>query len=103
MIRSFFKKYCFLMLLGNWFSMVLKKKKAKAKKETKISKKTTFAELLGKYPAAIPIVMESGLHCIGCHAAAFETIEQGALGHGMTEKELEAMMERINKAIKNKK
>ena len=33
-----------------------------------ISKNTTIGELLTVFPEAAPILMEIGMHCLGCHA-----------------------------------
>lgn len=63
----------------------------------KITKKTTFKEILEKKPEAIEIMMKYGLHCAGCHAAAFESVEEGAKAHGMNEKEIKKMLEELNK------
>ncbi|MBN1941349.1 MAG: DUF1858 domain-containing protein [Candidatus Diapherotrites archaeon] len=69
----------------------------------KVAKDTTFGELIQKYPDTVPILLEYGLHCIGCHVAVFETIEQGAKGHGLSEAQLTEMIEKINDSIKEKK
>lgn len=69
-----------------------------------VDKNMTLGEVVQKFPESAEIMMNYGLHCIGCHVAAWETIEQGALGHGMNEKESDKMIEEINVAInKNKK
>lgn len=65
-----------------------------------VTKKTSFAEIISKCPEAVPVLAEHGLHCIGCHAAAFETLEQGALMHGLNEKQLKEMIDDINKKSK---
>ncbi|RMF06145.1 DUF1858 domain-containing protein [Candidatus Woesearchaeota archaeon] len=52
-------------------------------------------EMLGE-DAAI-VMMEHGLHCVGCHISAFETIEQGTVGHGFSEKDLELLIRDLNK------
>ena len=58
-----------------------------AKKTTgskaKISKGMTLGELVAKHPETVDVMLKYGLHCVGCHMAALETIEQGALAHGM--------------------
>jgi len=41
--------------------------------------------------------MENGLHCYGCAAARFETIEQGAMAHGV---DPDKLIEAINDSIK---
>jgi len=69
--------------------------------EDKIKKEMSFSEVLEKYPGTAPIMMKHGLHCIGCHVAAFETIEQGSMAHGMKEEDMKKMLKEMNKAIKD--
>lgn len=66
----------------------------------KITKQTTLGELIQSYPAAVPVLLKWGLHCLGCPVSAMETIEQGALGHGLKEEEIEKLIEELNQAIK---
>lgn len=68
----------------------------------KIKKEMAFSEVLQKYPETAPIMMKNGLHCVGCHAAAFETIEQGCTAHGMKEKDIKKMIKEMNEAIEKK-
>ena len=53
-------------------------------------------ELVQKYPETIPVFQQFGMGCIGCAAAHYESIEQGANAHGM---DIPALMEALNKAI----
>lgn len=79
------------------------KKKTGAKKkdtEAKITKKATFSELIQSHPEAVEPLMEAGMHCIGCPASQFETIEEGAMMHGLDPDEL---VEKINQKIKEQK
>jgi len=71
-----------------------------AGKKLLIKKDMTMGEVVAKYPQVAPIMMRFGLHCIGCHVAAYETIEQGALGHGLYEGDLKKMLEEMNKAAR---
>jgi hybrid cluster-associated redox disulfide protein len=74
------------------------KKSAKTKvKENIISKEMTFAELLNKYSQSANILFESGLHCIGCGGAMYETIEQGCMMHGFTKKQIDDLIKKLNK------
>ena len=66
----------------------------------KISKKMTFMEIMQNYPEAAEILMNEGLHCLGCGMAAYETLEQGALAHGLNPSKL---IEKIQKKTKGKK
>ena len=63
----------------------------------KITKKMTFAELLEAKPEAGEILMNAGMHCIGCPMSQMESIEEGCKGHGFSDKEVEELMEKISK------
>jgi len=62
----------------------------------KITKKTKLSELLGKNPEAAEILFEAGMHCVGCPMAMNETLEQGCLAHGMTKKQIDELIKRLN-------
>ncbi len=49
----------------------------------KITKDMSIQSVISKYPHSIAIFFKHGLGCIGCAAASFETIEQGANVHGI--------------------
>jgi len=49
----------------------------------KITKDMTFAELIMNDCEAAEKLAEKGLFCGGCPMAQFETIEQGAVAHGI--------------------
>ena len=69
----------------------------------KITKDMQLGELVSRFPEAAQIMLKHGLHCIGCQMAAWETIEQGAKGHGMDDKQLEKMLKEMNDALKKDK
>ena len=58
-----------------------------------ITKDMTIGEILRTNPAVAPILMEAGMHCLGCAAAHGETIEQACQVHGIDPDEL---IERLN-------
>ena len=62
--------------------------KAKKTKKGKINKKMTFAELIKSDQDAAMKLSEKGMFCCGCPMAMSETIEQGALAHGINPDEL---------------
>jgi len=63
-----------------------------------ITKDTTFAELMQNDPAAAEELRNMGLGCGNCPMAQFETIEMGAMGHGMdTEDVLEKLESKKSK------
>jgi len=65
-----------------------------------INKKIKFDELLEKHPESVEVLMESGMHCIGCPAAVGETLEEGAMAHGM---DVDKLVKKINKKIEGGK
>lgn len=65
----------------------------------KITKKTLFSELITQ-PELIEVLLESGMHCIGCPMSSQETIEQGAIAHGIDPDQL---INKLNKKVKNEK
>ncbi|MHA1615076.1 MAG: DUF1858 domain-containing protein [Candidatus Thorarchaeota archaeon] len=62
-----------------------------------VNKNMSIAEVVMKWPETAGAFMENGLHCYGCAAARFETIEQGAMAHGV---DPEKLIEAINDSIK---
>lgn len=67
--------------------------------QMKIKKDMTFQEVLSKYPKTAQVFLKYGMHCIGCVMASGETIEQGALAHGIDVKKL---ITDLNKSIQKK-
>lgn len=64
-----------------------------------VKKDMIIGDVLRDYPDVAVIMLENGLHCVGCHANVFDTIEAGSLGHGMTEEQVDKMVEEMNKFI----
>ena len=60
-----------------------------------ITKDMGIMEAIQKYPDIVGVFVAHGLGCIGCAMANFETIEQGAVAHGM---DLDALMKDLNEA-----
>ena len=61
-----------------------------------ITKETTIGDILNIKPEAIPVLMEIGLHCIGCPASQGETVAEAAMVHGVDADEL---VKRMNEAV----
>lgn len=62
----------------------------------KIQKDMIVGDVVALFPEASEILMSYGLHCVGCHANAFESIEQGLFGHGYDEQHLENLINELN-------
>src|SRR3989344_6027764 len=69
------------------------------KSQETITKDMTIGEVVNKHPESASIMLSYGLHCVGCAVNPFETIEMGAMGHGMDEKTVENLVSDINKAV----
>lgn len=80
--------------------MTEKKQNKKNKKEiVNITKDMNLGEVVYKYPETAEVLTDYGLHCVGCFANAFDTIEAGAKIHGMSDDEIEEMIDRVNEVI----
>ena len=66
-----------------------------------INKKTAIEKIIKKDPKIAEILLEKGMSCIFCPMARNETLEQGCLAHGMNKKEIDKLVEEINKKTKN--
>jgi iron-sulfur cluster assembly accessory protein len=70
------------------------------KSEKKIHRQMTIEQILSMFPDKAQRlsqeITDAGLHCVGCHAATWETLEAGMLGHGMGEEQIERLVERLN-------
>ncbi len=66
----------------------------------KITKNMLLAEIVRKYPQTIEVFLKYGLPCAMCHIAYNETLEQGAISHGI---DLKSLLKELNKVINKKK
>lgn len=58
-----------------------------------ISKDMTIAEIIQTDQNIIPILLDSGMHCVGCPSAQGESLEEACMVHGI---EVEDLLEQIN-------
>jgi hybrid cluster-associated redox disulfide protein len=65
-----------------------------------IDKTMLIAEIVDEFPDAIPLLIEKGMHCIGCGAAMFETLEEGFMAHGMDTIEIDKIVDELNNSMK---
>lgn len=64
-----------------------------------VSRESIVAEVVAKYPDVAPILLSYGLHCVGCHVSAVDTIEAGCATHGMGDEEIESLLKDVNEFI----
>ena len=60
----------------------------------KINKDTKIGELLEQAPEKAEILVEAGMHCLGCPASQMETLEEACSVHGI---DVEEIVEKLNK------
>jgi len=74
-------------------------------KET-IHRQMTIDQILSMFPTKAQRLSQeitnAGLHCVGCHAATWETLEAGMLGHGMNEAQIDRLVGRLNDLLNEK-
>jgi iron-sulfur cluster assembly accessory protein len=59
-----------------------------------------IGDVVMRYPVTAQVMMSYGLHCVGCHVSSFETIRQGAMGHGqMDDEDVQILIDEMNSAI----
>jgi len=62
----------------------------------KITKEMGIMEVVQQWPDTANIFMDFGMGCLGCAAAHFENIEQGASAHGI---DVDALITALNQAV----
>lgn len=62
----------------------------------KIDKDMTFKEVLEAYPETIEIFDKYNMGCLSCTGAINETLEQGAISHGL---DVEILLNELNEVI----
>lgn len=57
-----------------------------------ITRDMTIGEILRQAPEVAPILLEAGMHCLGCPSAQSESLEEAAMVHGM---DIDVLMSKI--------
>ncbi|MBI2138929.1 iron-sulfur cluster assembly accessory protein [Candidatus Woesearchaeota archaeon] len=79
----------------------IEKKPEQKEDSLKITKDMLIGDLVQLFPEAIEPLLAEGVHCIGCGASYFETLEQGLMGHGRSPEEVESIVEKLNEAVED--
>ncbi len=65
-----------------------------------ITRDMTIDEIFKRFPnksqKLAQEVTNAGLHCVGCSAATWETLEAGMYGHGMDDEKIDGLVKRLN-------
>lgn len=59
-----------------------------------IDKNTKIGELLEMAPEKADILLDAGMHCLGCPASQAETLEEACNVHGI---DVDELVEKLNK------
>ena len=57
-----------------------------------ITREMTIGEILQSNPEVAPVLLEAGMHCLGCPASQGESLEEAAMVHGI---DIDDLMEAI--------
>lgn len=60
----------------------------------------TVESILGKYPRAAIVFLRMGMHCPGCQAEAFHTLEEAARAHN---RDPERIIDELNQELFSEK
>ena len=60
----------------------------------KVTKDTMIGELLQIDANVAPLLLNIGMHCLGCPASQAETLEEACMVHGI---DVEQLLEELNK------
>jgi hybrid cluster-associated redox disulfide protein len=63
-----------------------------------ITKEMTFAQVMRQHPDVLKVLASFQLGCVGCMGAQHETIEKGAMAHGLDVDELLDALNAVCKA-----
>ena len=79
---------------------------SKTQSPSQISRDMTIEDIFSRFPQKSQKLAQEmtnrGLHCVGCGAAVWETLETGMLSHGFSEDEIEDLVKRLNEILNEK-
>lgn len=65
----------------------------------KITRDMIINDIITLDEGTVPILIESGMHCVGCPSARGETLEEACIVHGM---DVEVLLEKLNGYLASK-
>ena len=80
--------------------MIQKAKMKQKQVRQLITKNMTIGEVISKHPLVIEPLQAAGVHCVGCGVSYVETLEEGFKSHGMSDQEINSLIEQLNESIK---
>jgi len=65
-------------------------------KNTFVNGKTLIGDIVKQYPDAVDVLLNVGMHCLGCPASQAETLEDACSVHGL---ETQPVIDALNAKI----
>lgn len=62
----------------------------------KVNKEMVISEVLQINSGLIPILLESGMHCLGCPSSQLESLEEACMVHGI---EVDTLVDQLNEYL----
>jgi iron-sulfur cluster assembly protein len=76
---------------------------SQGKTQTTVTRDMTIENIFSNFPhksqKLAQEITNAGLHCVGCGAATWETLEAGMLGHGFSEQEIDQLILKLNEIL----
>lgn len=63
-----------------------------------ITAEMTVDEVLSRYPQTVRTFFKYGLHCVGCHISAYDSIAEGARSHSVA---VDVLLDELNRAVES--
>jgi hybrid cluster-associated redox disulfide protein len=63
---------------------------------TYVNRKTLIGEIVMQYPECVEVLLDMGMHCLGCPASQGESIKDACAVHGI---DVEIMLKKLNSKI----
>jgi len=74
--------------------------------EQTISRQMTIEDIFKRFPSKsqklAQEITNAGLHCVGCSAATWETLEAGMYSHGMSDEQIDGLVHKLNQVLAEK-
>ncbi|MCR5704718.1 MAG: DUF1858 domain-containing protein [Eubacterium sp.] len=64
----------------------------------KITKDMIIADILNINMGCVPILLNEGMHCIGCPASQGESLEEACMVHGL---DVDPLVDKLNEFLAN--
>ncbi len=68
-----------------------------------ITRETCIMDVISDYPEVLPLLLDVGLHCIGCTLSAYDTVQTGCELHGFDQQTIDALIKAMNRVVAGKK